>query len=664
MKLSQILMWSTLGGVLLCSVTSSSALTLGRVRGAAILGQPLELTVPVQIAADEDVSGLCFEAEVFYGDNRQDAGRVVVTNETSRLGLPAVVRIVAYTHVDEPLVTVYLRSGCGQQTMRRYVLLADLVSEVVPTVVRPAVVPDPGFASGSQAVVQPLGKGRGQRANTEAVPRTTNSESSRRQSIPQTTRLIQKQATELRNSKSSAGESLVGKARLQLAMLDLAQDFDPALKISNELIFSLTEDVKKREEAKNLWRALNASPEDVLRGSTRVQDMENSVKLLQDQTSKNRLVMLELAGRLDKAQSLRYFNPLIYGLIAMLGACGAALAYGWRRWHSSNAGAAPWWRDQNVQENAEEGGVERVVDKTGPLQATPNPVVTTDPAIVESPGMGLTEVDIDLQLAEAAFSDLGKPAPFQSEKALGFAVNAPQNHANGHRDFTHSMPGSMREIHSQEMLDARQQADFFMTLGRYEDAIQVLEACAHDSGESNPLVYLDLLKIFHTLSRKADYDRYRIQFNRLFTGYVPEFSTFNDSGGGIEDYADVCEQIVALWPSKDALAYIEKCMGRAPEPAAVQEFQLGAYRDLLMLHGVARQLTSPLESGLSSFGAARTPVFPVQSEVEKINAAKPVFGASGVRIDLDLSEPMANGIAYDVANSLLEKPVFAHGPDR
>jgi len=653
MKLSQILKWSTLGGVLLCFATSSSALTLGRVRGAAILGQPLELTVPVQIAVDEDVSGLCFEADVFYGENRQNASRVVVTNEASRPGLSAVVRVVAHTHVDEPVVTVYLRSGCGQQTTRRYVLLADLASEVVPTVVRPPAASEPAFAYPQSRAVKPLG-----RNGAGSVAHGANPETSKKAvPPPQATGPGLTQAMVHSHSKPTTKNPVAGQPRLRLALVDLTQDWEPALKISSELVFSPMDDVKKREEAKALWRALNASLEDILRDNARVQDMESNVKLLQDQTSKNRLTMLELAGRLDKAQSQRYFNPLIYGLIALLIACGVALAHQWRRWRSASAGATPWWRDQHAPENTGVRAPESLL-KGGLLQPGVNPVVTKVPAFAESPVVGLTEVDIDLQLAESAFSDLGKPAPFHSKKIPGILTSLPKDNVGGHRDFTHSVPGTMGEIHSQEMLDARQQADFFMTLGQYDDAIHVLEGCIHDSGEFNPLVYLDLLNVFHTLSRKADYERYRTQFNQLFTGLVPEYASFNDGGNGIEDYAEVLEQIVALWPTKEALEHIEKCMVRTAEPAAVQGVRLDAFRDLLMLHGVVKQLTSHVASGLSSSHTAGEHAFPVPHVADQPGATLPQFCASGLSVDLDLSEPMSNGIEFDAAGSPSRQPVL------
>ncbi|MDO8252751.1 MAG: hypothetical protein Q7T78_23950, partial [Rhodoferax sp.] len=122
------------GVALICLAFGSEALTLGRVRGAALVGQPLDMVVPVQMDAGEDASSLCFEADVFHADTRQEASRVRVVVEATAQPHTANVRVLSSAVIDEPVVTVYLRTGCGQKTTRRYVLLADLPSEVAAPV--------------------------------------------------------------------------------------------------------------------------------------------------------------------------------------------------------------------------------------------------------------------------------------------------------------------------------------------------------------------------------------------------------------------------------------------------------------------------------------------------------------------------------------------------
>jgi pilus assembly protein FimV len=205
-----------------------------------------------------------------------------------------------------------------------------------------------------------------------------------------------------------------------------------------------------------------------------------------------------------------------------------------------------------------------------------------------------------------------------------------------------------RAINTKEMLDVRQQAEFFMTLGQYEDAIGLLENSIKGAPESNPLVYLDLLKLLHTLSRKAEFDKYREEFNHLFTGLVPPYASFNRIGNGIDTYTDICEQIAALWPKVDALQFIEHCLVRTPDDATDQGFALEAFRELLMLHAVAKRLNSDAESGFAPFSAQRngfsgdaTPSFPPVPQVNDI--------AVGATLDVDLSDHSDNLIDFDIS---------------
>jgi hypothetical protein len=149
-------------------------------------------------------------------------------------------------------------------------------------------------------------------------------------------------------------------------------------------------------------------------------------------------------------------------------------------------------------------------------------------------------------------------------------------------------------------------------------------------------VYLDLIKVFHTLSQKTGFYQYRDQFNCLFTGQVPEYANFNQQGQFLDAYPQVCEKIVALWPSDDALSYIEKCLVREPGVDQSEGFDLEAYRELLMLHGVVKRIVSESDSDLMPFSAMKLPTVAAQ---ESATAGIPLNTSVGMSLDLDLSEP-------------------------
>ena len=112
--------------LLLCVSLASNALTLGNLRGPAIIGRALDVTVPVQVEQTDNAAASCFEAEVFHADVRQAASRVRVSVEPAGAAQSIVVRVKSSSLINEPVVTVVLRARCDTQAQRRYVLLADL----------------------------------------------------------------------------------------------------------------------------------------------------------------------------------------------------------------------------------------------------------------------------------------------------------------------------------------------------------------------------------------------------------------------------------------------------------------------------------------------------------------------------------------------------------
>jgi len=140
------------------------------------------------------------------------------------------------------------------------------------------------------------------------------------------------------------------------------------------------------------------------------------------------------------------------------------------------------------------------------------------------------------------------------------------------------------------MSDVRQQFDFFMTLGQHEQAIAVLAARVAQCGESDPLTCLDLLSTYHRLGKQAEFDFMRAEFHRWFTGHVPDFLAFGAEGRSLEHYPDVFRHIQIVWPEPRVLEFIEDCVYQDANAALAMTFDLNAYRDLLLLHGVAKWL--------------------------------------------------------------------------
>ena len=665
MKLHRKFIFAILGVALCCTAVSSSALTLGRARGAVLLGQALKLTVPIHLEAGEGSSAWCFDADVFYGDSRQEASRVSVTHDLSQQSQSANVYISSSAGVDEPVVTVYVRAGCENKTTKRYVLLAEPPSDVLPPAkaTGEAVVPlarAPVSAPRLPPVAPPVAPITVDREPEKAGTRA-KAPKPRPEAAPAP---IAVSAPPIR-PQPLAKITRTQRAHLKLDPLDLGEIRDPSLKLSNELPMPQAEDLGKRELAAALWRSLNVAPQDVLSEAKRSTALESDLKGLHDITTKNQQMLQELRGRLEQAESQRYANPLVYGLLVLMLLCGLGLFYALRNLRRGDLARPAWWGDDAPHERT------RTMDRghhdlpSAAVPARGKVASSTVPfdAPAERPEQRLTEVDIDLHGNELADAPpvRSAPSPLVEDSAHGGSGNG--SRASGHQDFAHSMSASFRSVNTQEMLDVRQQAEFFMTLGQHEEAISLLKESILSSADSNPLVYLDLLKILHTLGRKSEYDDYRSGFNAIFSGHVPPYADFSLGGSGLEAYPDVCQRIAELWPSEDTVSFIESCLVRDDREDGVQNFDLEAFRDLLLLHGIARRIAASFDSGFSPFSAAKTSATETGASfmpnatsgrfvAERTQPVSQAGFTASTPVDVDLSEPPGNLIDFDATDLL------------
>ncbi|MEY4883794.1 MAG: hypothetical protein RIS34_1648 [Pseudomonadota bacterium] len=564
-----------LGAVLLCAAFGSNAMTLGRVRGTALIGQPLDLTIPVQFDAEENAASLCVEADVFHADARQEPGRVKVTVESTSQAQTAMVRVVSAQAVDEPMVTVYLKAGCDQKITRRYVLLADYPSEVALAATT-AVGQTSPVAPKSTPMSPPGATGEPKIGSTWAEVEKSAAPAAKAKDSVAAKPVIRKEKPKVAPPKASepvaekvaavekrlAGKA-AGQSRLKLDPLEV-----------------LSERVATLESSK----VIAPVPDDVVKDAMRFQSLEGDVKALLALAAKNEASMLEMKTRLQKAESERFANWLVYALIAAISLCAGALIFLWNRQKSAMAAKGDWWRG-----SAEEIAKTNANAPTTAIELE-TPAATLDvfdpnaehasPAAAPSRVMGheaASTVDLNLsEISASTFDSLlqSSPASMHDKPAVS-PITAPK-------------PASTPSINADEVFDVRQQADFFVSLGQTDQAIRVLESHIAENAESSPILYLDLLQLFHSLSLKTDFRQFRDDFNLLFNAHIPEFAFFKQEGQGLEAYADVLSDITALWSSPKVLALIEGCIFKSAWDDRGRSFDLAAFRELLLLHAMAQ----------------------------------------------------------------------------
>ncbi len=683
---------------MLFAAGSSAAMSLGRHRGAAVIGRPLDISVQAIFEAQDDPALLCLEADVFYADTKVDRSRVRVTAEkTSANGQDAVIHVRTTTPVDEPVVTFYLRAGCLQKSEKRFVVLADLISEAasgpmpaaIPQFVPRQAVPataasanaDPSAAqqTTAQAVPAPARRARNRNApNPSTETGTAATAVPSRPARPAPVAAVPGEAVAPAISRSQrardAGNSRTaakGSARLKLEPLDLTIERDPTLRASSEMLSTPAASPQERSAAAALWRAITAQPQDILRDTEKLQGLEASVKALQAQSQKNQLAIETLNGQVKKAESERYANGLVYALAALLLAALAAMAYFARGWFLQRSGGGndiPWWRKNEPLEKGWANSAPNIDDVSsgddeGQHEGKPKKTAKQKTA-AESP----SSLDLDLGNNESSFTEV------KHMSQLGNVDSLPPL-SRGNSDFSMSMMQPARAVKAEELFDVQQQADFFVSLGQTEQAIEVLRGHISENVQTSALVYLDLFNLYHQLGRQEDYEELRQGFNQLFNSKVPAFEQYKDkdAGAGLEAYKVAMSRIEALWPSPKVLDIIEESIFRRPD-AGSEAFDLEAYRELLMLYSVAREIIhpeagsgSPLpkfdlpESGFDQDQGERAPKF-VSTSIQPLSASvseparepemsRPFLdsvippSSPNLGIDFDLSELESDSVA-------------------
>ena len=203
----------------------------------------------------------------------------------------------------------------------------------------------------------------------------------------------------------------------------------------------------------------------------------------------------------------------------------------------------------------------------------------------------------------------------------------------------------MREVSVEELIDLEQQAEFFVVLGQDDAAVDLLESHVQ-AVSASPLPFLKLLEIYQRLGRHADYERVQTEFNQRFNAHAPAWEADLQHGHELVDYPGVVERLQALWsvPAK-AMEALEKSLTR-PE-SEPDTFELPAYRELLFLYAVARDLSErelgerPRVDLLASEQGSHADTVPFDlsahdSAVEPLMATRPIKAIAAVQPTLSL----------------------------
>lgn len=585
------------GGWVCLASAGSSALSLGALEGHAVIGRPLRVVLPVTAAASESISPLCPVVRVYFADNLLPAAqvRIEALADSSGGGSATRVEVRTLTPLLEPFVRLEAVAGCGNQYSRSYTLLAELPSVDLGSTPVPkapgvgatgAAISPTASGPGQSPLLAPIGMGA--RNRSESGDRSVGAPVAR-----QGAGLDGRVKRRPSNSPATPGAAVAHLTLDPLELLTAVSGSTPVLRMSPELNLGATDAEEsspalesRRSAAAALWNALNDSPESVVQVKAQAQASAAETRQLKAAIVSARQAEQNALLQAEEAKNAVYTHPLT--LSAIFGFVAAALGMGllWRRQRDAG-GRSVWWQRPGVPKNTENvqaaGLGARVSAKLmGLAKSTPK----------RGGGESQIDIDIDTLLPDPGATPFERKHELETGRPSEFLESRPD--VSSPSDFLAStLADGGRSVATEELLDLQQQVEFFISLGQADHAVEVLVNHLSDSHEPSPLAYLDLLKLYHELGRRDEYESLRTEFNRLFRGGAPGFDSYSHSRRGLERYESAMSRIQSLWPRPEVLDVIERSIFRQEMADQDMVFDLEAYRELLLLYSVARELNVP-----------------------------------------------------------------------
>jgi len=616
---------TTLGILLLAAAGAAQAIGFGRVINVSTLGQPLNFAATVRLENDEQLPRECVSAEVQSGDARLPAAALRVTVEPGADALERQVRVTTLTPVDEPVATVTVTAGCIPSLTRSFVMLIDppLVNlaqagsappTLPPQRVESQAAPVYAAAQGAAAEARPAPETRA------PTPRARPVRAPAVAAAPRATTTVDPQAPRPRRTAQAPARTAPRPAttgpRLRLEQVAPVATAASAPLPAPEVAAAVA------EAAASAIASVAAASAALDAERRRIAALEENLSALRASTDATQKSLAELQARLKEAESARYANPLVYALAVLAALLSILVAFLWWR-QSQQRGGSQWWLAPAAGAPTTGTGALR---STLPRRAGELPSgaakLETEPAVMDDRARALVE-DMPPRLSPAAIV----PPP-----AMPAAPPEP--------------PVLRRELSVEELIDLEQQADFFVVLGQDEAAIDLLMGHVRTSGGVSPLPYLKLLEIYRRRGERDAYERVRERFNGRFNAYAPGWEADLQHGKALDEYPKILVTLQRYWDEPSRItALLDDLLMRQGE--AAESFDLPAYRELLFLYSIARDL---VEHPAAVAGVDL--LLPLDADareapIEQLSASRLMGFAptdiGEVQVDLDLTRPASTG---------------------
>lgn len=621
----------------------TAALSIGNAQGTVILGRPLD--VAFAVASDgKPLEDACVRAAVFAGDSAISPAQVRVALGTGSAGREAVIRVQTAQPVTEPVITVRITAGCNGSVVRNFTLLSYPPStssaneagsaSLVPSLTAIAAKPPVRAQNFEQTTTATSN------ANREAAPTDARRNGvSARKSATKASTIPAAEPTKIPKTRltraigAGAPESIAqSQPRLVMEPLSDWLDAPATLQYSFEIgKIPAEEPSADRTAAASLWRALNMPADEV--AQTLARTSEQDVQLAQAQSDKK--VALEAQARLNDEIAQSFPAKVVYSLLLALALLAALVAWLWSRGRRQAHLERLAWTHAVASNSAEpvmvaatEPSSQASVAARAGHDHGAGRLAPTEPDLLPS---GIVPLEFGVGNAERV-EHAALPEPADASPIIP-------------KPIAHAV------VNPEELFDLQQQAEFFVSVGEHGQAIQVLRQHIETNQATSPLAYLELLRLYRSLSRFDDYNNLRAQLHLYFNAQVPEFNAFTRLGRNLAGYPEELARIEALWADASVVALLKEMLFR-DSAQEHQRFELAAYDDLLLLHAIAS--TTPATARGDSTGRFRT----TPHEAELPNNTAPETSAQSMPAAASLIDFEPD---WDFAPSISHPTSPAHG---
>jgi len=597
-------MWKlAMGSVVLVTATQVSAVSLGAAQGSVVIGRPLDVLVQSSITAAEAASGLCLEADVLYGDVRVPPTAVTVAIHQIGADGTGALRIRATPLVNEPIVTVAVRAGCGASFRRAYTLLADVEpapaasasragTRLSPTSSTPSAATR-SSAIGSGTVTSGASQGAASPADaTEETPIRLSAPAPRPAAV---TRMVSK-TRPLPTVAPADANPPPQQASGAVSPVAPPPPSGPRLQLEPVDVTATPSTVPAGSEpAGPVSMGAESASLPVTPETVQQEALQREVEALRAEQERMRLALETVNAQLREAQaqSAQGTQTLWWGV----GGLGLLLLGGlWTVARNrrkvepatpSDRVSVPWW------------------ESALPPTAEPDDANRPDAGAARQP------------TAPAASAASTLPPAWAPDPVEGLEV------AEGGESMFREVP--IAPLDPERLQDVWQRVAFCRSIGQTREAMEALKELVTEAPRCSEAPYLLWLQLAHEQGTEAD----RAAATRFYESHfqrVAQSSGALDRATGLEHDGPYTQGLVQRWPSDDARLWVLKALSSQPGAldGVLSVRSAEAFDDLVMLLGTLDHLQSMPDEGSSVSSPLVAAVAPLVSAPPSASAATTV----------------------------------------